>query len=1219
MKERMNQIAKGVIYKELPIFYVTPDRISRQIEAGKNITCDLMIRTRGEVPVKGLVFSSDPHIVISSNGFSGYVCRILIEIKAGIGENGKVIKGHLTIVTENGELLIPYDIEIIESVSSKDSLPNTVEKFCDMAYEDWQSTANLFTSSKFLNCPFFKDMELLSLYQGLIKGKNPLYAMEEFLIALGMKKPAVIEVENITEERNGKVSKVLFLLKQKEWGYAEVFISTKKDTLMCISGKESFLDFHGTWNTFDIINLFPQKKMEGIVEIPVKEHLLHAGVNEAIVSISDGKRTIEHTIQIKVGNGCSLEHKEKQKDKKEMIQAITALFAQKYAANKGTGDAWRRNSAARNLAEISATMWERYPKLWSLPLIQAVAWMEAGECERAITLLYQIKSSIVSRRYEEPHCYALYLYLEESLKHNDKNENVCNELRDLYKKEPNEFIFYYLSEVDIQWIGKPTRMLQELESYFQKGVHSSFLYGKACQILQSIPDFINIKSAFQRQALFFGVNYDLLTVDTIVHVATQVLEQDRPHWFLYYVLTHMYGRTQNKIVLQALIHVLLKHKKQDRKYFAWYERGMKENFSEQGLARFYLITAPEASYEPFLKQILLYYSYEDNLEPMLQEKLYTNVYQFYQSDKRIFSLYSSRIEKLMAERMIQKKIDHNLAYLYRCMLHPHMVDRRIAGELLDLLHMQQVVGLSSRTKYLILRYPELDMEIKVPCVDMKLDEERTANIPVHRNTANGKVLFFQEDEVGRRMFIQNLQIRQWFHREDLEKICREQYAGQLGFQLEFLQKFLKQGIKGEAEANKLLSLIDKLPVSIPLRASIVREVVDFCYEHSSYDGGDSLLLHLDIGSIDRNRQRMVIDLLVDKGFVGKAQENIHKVGWERLPVQSKIEFFKRWKSSSSNLSADNRMLALCENIMDESLAIWEHQDMSVQSALEYLCAFYSGSQKRMIAILKRGISENCNLYHMPERLLVQSIFSGMWDNLDEIFNWYVKYDETTTLPLRAAYVILSYQYFILQKKVLGYWMEQPFLDKVFDKKPPLICILARLSYLSEQEVWKEGWKEEAEKLLAELLEKEKYFAFYHGLFRHIAMPVWLEGRMILEYRGEKNIKPVLEYERVGWDMEKISVRMDEVYPGIYTQQILLFADEELTYRIYEDREGHQKELYLGSDCQEKAFETEHSHLMMLNQVARCLQQGDMDEADRAIRQIEEETWFIETLFPIKKV
>lgn len=1202
MKERISQIAKGIIGKEPPVFTVTPDKISRKIEAGKSISCDLMIRTRSEFPIKGLVLTSDPHITISCNGFAGYVCRVLLEVRAGLGEEGKNIEGHLTIVTEAGEMEIPYSIPIVSAEGLREELPETVEQFARMAQENWKKASDLFLSPLFLRCAFFQDMDIFCQYQGLIRGNSPMYAMEEFFVALGLKNPAVIEAQNITEENHGAIEKVVFLLKQKEWGYAEVCLDTKPDR----AGEESFLSCHRKWNTFDLMKESSDGSFQEVVELPILEERLHAGFNEAVIEVTDGKRLVIHKIRIKLGNGCSPEHKQMQKDKKAMLQAITGAFAGKSSGKETGQDTSRRNKGARQLAELSAELRERYPRSWSLPLIQAAAWMEAGERERAMALLYQVKGSIFSRRYEELQCYQLYLYLEEALKGADADGSGCQSLREDYKKKRDYLVFYYLTEIDVQWIGKPGKVLQELETFFQQGIHSPLLYWKACQVLKAIPDFMNIKSAFQRQALYFGVNYDLLPLEIMVHAAVQVLEQENPHWFLYRILSHMYGRTQNRVILQALIYVLIRHDKRGRNYFSWYELGMKENFNQQGLARYYILSAPEAWYQPFLKQVLLYYSYEDNLEPELQEKLYTNVYQFYLSDSRIYALYSSRIEKLMAERMMQGKMDDNLAYLYRCMIHPNMVDRKMAEELPELLHMKRVVGLLPSARCLILRYPELDMEVQVQCFRNGQDREKTANIPVHSK----HVFFFQEDEEGRRMALPNIQAKQWICREDLEEMCRKQNPNQFGFQIQFLQQFLRKGLQDENDANKLLMLAEKLPVSAPFVDQIVREMVDFCKDHPEYEDGDGILLGLDITALSREQQKKVMDMLIAKEFLVKAQENMQKIGWEDLDAGCRKAYFSLWRADTPNFFADSRMIALSRTIVKEN--------PSFREALEYLCAFYSGSQEEMMSILQKSISAGCSLYHMPERLLVQSIFSGKWDALDLIFTWYLQFEEPEPLPVKAAYVILCYQYFVLRQNNLDHWMREPFLERIFNKKPPAVCVLARLSFLSVQEFWQESWKEEAQKLILGLLEKEQYFGFYHGLFCHIPMPVWLEGRVILEYHGEAQKKLILEYERIGWDPEKISVRMEEVYPGVYTQQILVFGDEQLVYRIYEEDKGKQKDLCPPQKCEQKPFETAFSHMAVLNRIAFCLEQRQSDDAIREINRMEEEKQLMEVLFPIQQ-
>lgn len=112
MKERIMQIAKGIVSYNAARFRIYPEQLTGELAENQSVKREVEIRTCNGKPVKGVACSDCPYIRIKGGSFKGYVNRMTVEIDAVGLAAGEVLTGELVLITDGGEHFIPYTYQV---------------------------------------------------------------------------------------------------------------------------------------------------------------------------------------------------------------------------------------------------------------------------------------------------------------------------------------------------------------------------------------------------------------------------------------------------------------------------------------------------------------------------------------------------------------------------------------------------------------------------------------------------------------------------------------------------------------------------------------------------------------------------------------------------------------------------------------------------------------------------------------------------------------------------------------------------------------------------------------------------------------------------------------------------------------------------------------------------------------------------------------------------
>ncbi len=158
MKDKINKLARGIVDLSAPSLYVAESSLEGELEPGENERFRLNISSRNGVSMKGLVYSDHIFVKVERAAFGGIRSSVPLLVEGGDLSAGEELKGKLSVISNGGELQIPYCFRARLSPELREirRLRRT-EDFLRLYEEDPKLALQLFRRKDFREAPFLED------------------------------------------------------------------------------------------------------------------------------------------------------------------------------------------------------------------------------------------------------------------------------------------------------------------------------------------------------------------------------------------------------------------------------------------------------------------------------------------------------------------------------------------------------------------------------------------------------------------------------------------------------------------------------------------------------------------------------------------------------------------------------------------------------------------------------------------------------------------------------------------------------------------------------------------------------------------------------------------------------------------------------------------------------------------------------------------------------
>ena len=747
-----------------------------------------------------------------------------------------------------------------------------------------------------------------------------------------------------------------------------------------------------------------------------------------------------------------------------------------------------------------------------------------------------------------------------------------------------------------------------MASLFNQGCCSPFLYASACRLMEAHPDLFVRLGDFEIQTLYLGVQKGIVSRVTALKAAGLALGLKHYRKLVERLFTKLYQTYEEQEILEAVCSLLIKGDCKEKDAFAWYEKALEQGVNLTRLYEYFLYSLPEDYGHLLPKEVLLYFSYDKDLDRHSRQMLYRNILEYMNPSAELYQNYTRHMEQFAMEQLFQSRINRSLAVIYEHMIYKDMIDSRVARVLPGILKSCRIRCGDSRMKYVIVRYEELEDE------EAFLLEDQSAYVPLFSERS---VLLFQ-DAYGNRY----LDVKHWkvsvMDRPELLAQCYEVYPDHPMLKLSECRDIVNRGVETDEEAALLEEIVTQMHLSPAFEGRLMQAVTDYyCQKASEDKDGDGVfncayLVQIDKKPMAVRQRQQICETLISQNYMREAYNMIRDYGSQYISTPRLMKLCT--KTILMNLfDQDDLLLGLSHQVFCQGC-----YDSVI---LDYLCEHFNGTVSQMYEVLIQGVREHVETYDLEERLLGQMLFTGCCDQMDSVFELYMKRKTTKEMVVKAYFTQKSVQYFLEEKdmdqRVFEYLKQA--VGNTFDKdRMPTIYLLALTRYFSTLDKVDGGDAELLKTMTSLLLEEGLVFPYTRELSKHIPVPEDIMDKAMVEYRGRKDAHPELQVrilpEETGFHSEDIR----RVYQGIFVKQKVLFEGEIMEYRIYDYLDGHRRLAAEGQvECDHKLEGKENSRFACLNEMGAAIKDRDDSRLLNAMEDYLKKSAALGRLFPME--
>lgn len=1081
---------------------------------------------------EGRVVSSDWRMECLTEEFSGGGEEILFRFHGEYLEEGDVVKGNFFIVSNCGEYYIPFvaDAEHRVLESSVGAVKNLFH-FANLAKSSWPEAVKMFYQPQFKEIFSGRDTQYAEDYRAMSAYEGSQPNVEEFLIRVNKKQMVNYQVDESSltldadSELNGEsVAERELTVIRNGWGYTKLYVECRGDFLFCEKEYLTDDDFLGNYCRLPVF---------------IDGGRCRNGKNFGEICLYNFYVTLRIPVTVTRGEGGAA-HQTGLKQKRLTIQLMELYLA--FRMKKLSTSAWLKESGA-----IVERLAIRNENDAGVRLLQAQLLITEERYNEAGWILDHA-AELLEKKQRDNALTAYYLYLT-TLIHREEEyvDRVAAEVEHIYRRDDSNWrvawLLLYLSEEYQKSV--PGRWMF-LERQFEIGCHSPVLYIEAVTLINNNPAVLRKLGDFELQVLWYAAKQELLrheAVEQLLYLTGKVKDYSP---VLYLILTKLYSPRSDVRILQEICTLLIKGGKTQHKYFEWYAAGVDAKLRITNLFEYYMISLDLQKQQELPRTVLMYFSYQNNLDYEHSAFLYDYIVRNADSLGDIYDVYRPRIEQFVLDQIKKEHIDRHLANLYNRLLQPEMIGEETGEALSRLLFAHLIRVEDDRIRRVYVYQPGCEQ----PAV-YTLNEGQTW-VALY---GNGSTIVF-EDNWGHR-FIKSVEytIEKLMIPGRYLRLLIPYVKNNPQFDL-YLCEGDREGRESSEECTlRIRRLLDCGCVEASMRRELYLRLLRYYYEADDMRALDEYLGTIPAEELTMEDRGDVIRYMVLRGHYELAREWLGEYGPYFIDPKILVRLI-------GPLMEQGNMI---EDPLLTAAAVYAFRREKYNGTiLEYLAMYYRGTTKNMRDIWKAARSFGVDCYTLSEKMLIQMLFTGAFvGEKMEIFRYYVSQGAKEEVE-DAFLAQCSYDYFVREKVTeSGVFQE---IRHLYLRGEPLqrVCRLALLKYYAENpgEMDDEG-EALAESFLSELMSEGIHLEFFKRFRQFPWVQQELADKTIVEYRAAPGSRACIHYVIIhedGGSEEYISEYMREVYNGVCFKEFILFFGESLQYYITEEKDGEEAQL-----------------------------------------------------------
>lgn len=1142
---------------------------------------------------QGTVSASDVRMECVTREFTGNGEEIFYRFHAEHLSEGDVIKGFFNVISNQGEYNLPFVVTVEhESLGSSIGSVKNLFHFANLAKSDWHEAVSLFYSPGFSRLFVTNDRQYYDCYRGLSAYPGNEQNVEEFLIHINKKQKIsyLVRENEIHREFSADVSddswEIELNITKNGWGYTALQVECEGDFLFAQKEMLRKEDFIGN---------------KCVLSVFVDTAQCRRGKNFGSVTLSNSYMAVTVPVTIRVGERSPI-RKGRLARKKYIVQLMECY--QNFRMKRINSAEWMKQTGELVEGMLAMDDDDIAARLFHAQLLISEERYNEAEwtLDHAMDLLDNSPD-------ENDTLYAYYMYLTTLIERREEYVNqITAKVQRLYAQDQSNWriawLLLYLSEELNKTVPEKWDFL---ERQFESGCFSPVFYIEALHLLNANPTLLRKLDENMLQILCYGARKEAISKDLAEQIIYLAGRGNDYSPVLLKILQSMYEKNADERILQQICALLVKGSKVGTKYSRWYEAGVEAQLRITNLYEYYIMSLNMSETKKLPRVVLMYFSYQNNLDLTHKAFLYWYVEQHKMELGEFYDTYRPHMEHFVVDQLHKERISRHLAFLYQRLLTPAMIDEETARVLARLLFAHRITLDNPKMKKVIVYQPGNLKEHSYTI------QNGVAWMPVYGGDST--ILF--EDSYGNRFVktvdytLEKMMIPGKYLRtvETMVTDCRE-----LALYLE------ENGGRAEdfsaADADRMRRLSEDELTSERIRRRLYLRLLKHYYDSDNIKAVDECLENVYIEMFTADERAQILRYAVLRERMDEAWEWLRTYGPDAVEQRTLLRLIDDRIEQAE--SGDEELT---------QLAMYTFRRGKYDSRLvQYLAEYAEGPVRELRDIYKAVLSFELDAYHLCERIIDQMLFSGAFvGEKMEIFSYYVSKGANPDVE-EAFLARCAYDYFVKERLTDEIVFRE--ITRIAKRKEETlrVCKLAFLKYYSEN---LSAVTEEEKPLIAEFLHEMLSEKVHLNFFRNYQSADYLKEPMlqelmdktIVEYRAAPGSNAFIHYvimHEDGESSEYLTEPMREVFGGVCFKEFVLFFGESLQYYIMEDHSG-EEQLTESGNLQKSDIHGQNSdwRYEMINDILISRTLEDFDTLDSLMDEYCRREYLGENLFALQ--
>lgn len=1125
MKGIVEHYAKGEFQVDRPEVVISEKFLKLNIESGTKYTGSFNVSSINDHLIKAMVYDSRYMLRFENHTFISRKFDVNYTFDATCLEAGKNYKGHISIITDGGEFKIMYDIDVITPfVKYGNSKIDDLFKFATLAESNWPEAVKIFVRDDFRRTFIDKDTVTKQIYSSLLESHSVNQALEEYLVYVHKKRALTLSVAKakINVEMPEELSKITVNISKNTWGYTNSSVKSTADFIIPARKNIISSDFVGNMFTLDVL-ISPENVPEGVTSGKIIIENIYQCIE---IEIALAKPNTKTAVTPKAG---SMNH---------MIKLNTTKLTKAYLDYRMDRIPLKEYVSRSVFAFGNLCRYVPEEDLYRLGTMHMN--IMQGEIDRVEQEFMRIEADVDnSLMNSKQRCY--YEYLKALT---DKNEETIERAKNLIKRnyrtqEDKIFYFWLLLFIDPTYSEDYQALYREIRNLYQEGYNSPVMYLEICEMFNNNPLLLKRISDLEITAIRWGLRHKYIAdevIDEFIRLAGSFKEFDTK---IFGIMEAIYNKNKSEEVLKSICSMLIGANKLDYRYHRFYRDAVDKSLKFIGLNECFVKSMNFSRYDLIPQSVLMYLNYKNTLTEKELAYLYANVIFNKSQHMKVYHEYCTTMQDFMENMIIKGKVSDDLTVLYDEFLDPDTVNPLYASKLINIIFRRKLVCFNKGVRAVIVTHQELSEVQRVPIVNGE------AYVEILSNTAS---IIFEDGEGNRYAGSIPYRLERIVDEKAYMQICCQYSPRDYRVLLHNYEDLGDFTYKRAVEVNAARDIVNCDEISYDYKQQAYLNIIEYYHENLDAEVLKKYLGKLDIEYLNHANARIIIAYMVDMNMFDKAFQAVKLYGFNEIDSE---ELFRL-----ANYGVEDSNGFLNEDLMAICIHLYKMGKVNA-GILTYIISNYKGDLDELAGLFKTVRNRVKDISLLAENTLAQMMFArGNVEYIYDIFSAY--YDgRSRGLVVKAFLRFAAMNYLIKDVQTPSSIFDCLYIETMKGNIDDEISRMALLLHFSKLDRYTEDQKEWISQNVGKFMDAGKILPFYKSFKTFIKLPQDVFLKTYLIYKSEPGRQARVKYAFDTGSRQNLTYktdRIDEMIPGMYVKEFVVFHGERLVYSI-DDTQG----------------------------------------------------------------